>query len=80
MSNNNIDIISKLVGGRDNLDEIWQQVQDNSKRQRECTYHEFELIDNKFGSKYRCANCGCTEEIRFVIAYRQGLEHGRSGK
>ena len=80
MSNKNIDILANIVGGRDKLDEIWKQVQDNSRRQRECSYHEFELIDNKLGSKYKCINCGCTENLTFVLAYRQGLEHGRGAK
>ena len=62
------------------LDELWEKVKANSKKQQNCTYHEFKRIEDSFGSDYICKNCGCVEPVKFVLAYRQGLEHGRGGK
>lgn len=54
--------------------EMFEKINDNTRKMESCKLHEFEMI--RFG-KYKCKNCGCTEDGGFVLAYKQGLEHGK---
>lgn len=56
--------------------QIWEQVQENRKKRESCHIHQFEKTDKKFGSSYQCINCGCIENAAFIVAYKQGLQHG----
>lgn len=54
--------------------EIMKSVNENTAKREACFLHEFEQADKPF--RYRCKNCGCVEDGRFTLAYKQGLEHG----
>lgn len=56
--------------------EILQAVNNNTAKRESCTLHEFEPIKDK-PFKYHCKNCGCIEDGSFLLAYEQGLEHGK---
>lgn len=56
--------------------ELFEKINENTQKRESCNLHDFEMI--RFG-KYKCKNCGCEEDGRFVLAYKQGLAHGRKG-
>lgn len=56
--------------------EILQSINDNTTKRESCTLHEFEPVPDK-PFKYHCKNCRCIEDGGFVMAYEQGLKHGR---
>lgn len=56
--------------------EILQSINENTAKRESCSLHEFDKAD-RIG-KYRCKNCGCVEDGGFVLAYEQGLKHGRN--
>lgn len=56
--------------------DIWVNVQQNRRRREKCTIHDF--VESKRIGKYKCKNCGCEEDSSFVIAYNQGIEHGKN--
>lgn len=55
--------------------EIMQSINENTAKRESCSLHEFEKTE-RIG-KYQCKNCGCVEDGSFVLAYKQGLKHGR---
>jgi hypothetical protein len=57
--------------------EILQSINDNTSKRESCRLHEFEPAE-RIG-KFRCKNCGCVEDGGFLLAYEQGLKHGRYG-
>jgi len=56
---------------------IMQSINENTAKRESCNLHEFEKTD-RIG-KYRCKNCGCVEDGGFILAYEQGLKHGKGG-
>lgn len=54
--------------------EMFEKINDNTRKRESCKLHEFEMI--RLG-KYKCKNCDCIEDGGFVSAYKQGLEHGK---
>ncbi len=56
--------------------EILQSINENTAKRESCSLHQFETTDRL--GKHRCKNCGCVEDGGFVLAYEQGLKHGRS--
>ena len=53
--------------------EIMQQINENNLKRDNCKKHEF-VEGSRFG-RYRCKNCGCDENVGFVLGYEQGLKH-----
>ena len=53
--------------------EIMQQINENNLKRDNCKKHEF-VEGSRFG-RYRCKNCGCEENVGFVLGYEQGLKH-----
>jgi hypothetical protein len=53
--------------------EIMQKINENSLKRDNCKKHDF--VDGSRFGKYRCKNCGCEEEAKFVLGYKQGLKH-----
>jgi lipopolysaccharide biosynthesis regulator YciM len=56
--------------------EILQSINENTSKRELCHLHDFEQSDQT--GKYRCKNCGCSEDGKFVAGYNQGMEHGRN--
>lgn len=67
---------AKAKGADSKMIEIMQNVNENTAKRESCTLHEFGPADRPF--RYRCKNCGCVEDGSFVLAYKQGLKHGRN--
>lgn len=56
---------------------IWMDIKENTRKRENCPLHEFERTEKPY--KYKCNHCGCIEDGGFLLAYQQGLEHGRAG-
>jgi hypothetical protein len=57
---------------------IWTNVQEYRKKLEGCILHLFEQLESPY--KFKCKNCGCVEDGGFVLAYEQGIEHGKNFK
>lgn len=53
--------------------EIMKEINENELKRDNCKKHDF-VRGSRLG-KYRCKNCGCEENVEFVLGYRQGLKH-----
>lgn len=63
------------------LNEIWQKVQANHKRLRECSRHDFRPVDpsSTVIREYRCLYCeGTIDNIKYHW-YMQGQLHALRG-
>lgn len=54
---------------------IWEEIQENERKEQKCEKHEFERIKINGLPKYKCRNCGCIEDVSWVCGYNRGLEH-----
>jgi|GEM_PF-4410026 len=51
-------------------------INENIKKERSCKLHDFDaIIKHNRIEKYKCRNCGCIEDLRFVEGYMRGIEH-----
>ena len=58
--------------------EIMEKVLENKRKRNNCSLHEFKQGSRPF--RFVCKNCECEEDGSFVLAYEQGLKHGRGGE
>ena len=54
--------------------ELFKQVQENLKKIRECSKHEFNIEERKPFAKLTCNNCGGTVDSSYVLHYIQGYK------
>jgi len=60
------------------FDQIWTDVQANSKKLRECPGpHDFVQEGEGIRRMYRCSKCGGTVDTIRYYWYLEGLKHGR---
>jgi hypothetical protein len=52
---------------------IAQMVNENTARRESCTGHEFEQTE-RIG-RYKCKNCGCEQDVSYVLGYRDAIKH-----
>lgn len=72
-------VLGDLTGlGRNDIKCIWEQVQTNHARLRECQYHDFEPIPQKLGEiyerkqRYCCKHCGGEIDAHAYYWHEQG--------
>lgn len=56
--------------------QIQAEVRESRLKREACTLHNFERCKAK-PWKWICSNCGCEEDVSFVVGYQQGLKHGK---
>lgn len=72
----NLRVLSDLTGvDKEKISSIWEQVKANQARLDTCNLHDFEQIESRFGSKWRCKKCQGEADASAVLWYQKGLNH-----
>jgi hypothetical protein len=73
-----VEVLAALSGqSRDEVKARWEAIKAQAVRTDACTLHEL-LPTGETSKRWRCGACGWEPEAGSVLAYEQGLKHGRA--
>ena len=76
---NSYEVLSQVSGlPLSEMKSIWEQVKANAATLDACAGpHDFQRLEERLLSKYRCTRCGGTVDGTDKLWYERGLKHGK---